>query len=373
MQYYSSKENLLADYDKAIQVWRRFSKNRISYEGSRNEGDIINFARRVSQFGGIYKHYNGYKLDKDVLDETIQTMENYISSKASLEFHSEVVSVNKKNNLWMIKCRNGNTYVSRSVVFATGRKGNSFISELLKKMGINYKKSKIDLGVRVEFTGNRIDYLAKLHPDVKIKFNINGEEVRTFCFCPKGKIIHFNQDSLCHTKNMNFLEGYIDTEDLSERTNISFLHRICFETTEDVFEFQREFEEKYYSLGGKIIAQRLKDLGNMAFRPLPNNTTLKDYYIGSVFALLPEKSVFVLSEAINRFDKIMEGKVIDDDTIIIAPELGNFWPEIDMNEEFRTNIPGIFVAGDALGFIRGALQGSVTGIKASQAVKKFLD
>lgn len=374
IEYYDSKEDLLADYEDAIKIWRKFSKDKMSFEGSTNQEDITAFFRKVNEFGGIYKHYNGYKLDKASLDRTVQAMEDYITSKARLEFNSEVISVVKKSNLWNVKCHNGKSYLSRAVVFATGRKGNSFISEKLKNMGVNQRKSEIDVGIRIEFAKDKIDYLAKLHPDMKIKFNINGEEVRTFCFCPKGKIIHFNQDSLCYNYiKINFLEGYIDNENLSDRTNISLLHRISFESAEEVFRFQRNFEEKYYSLGGRIIAQRLKDIGNTTFRPLPHNTTLKDYSIGSVFSLLPEKSVYILLEAINRFDKILEGQVIDENTVIAAPELGNFWPEIKMDKEFQTNISGIFVAGDALGFIRGALQGSVTGIKTSRAVMRFLD
>lgn len=96
-----------------------------------------------------------------------------------------------------------------------------------------------------------------------------------------------------------------------------------------------------------------------------------NHFIGNIFHIIPEKSGFVLLEAISKFDKLMEGKVIDNDSVIIAPEIGNFWPEIETDKSFRTNVPGIFVAGDALGFVRGALQGSVTGIKTANAIKNF--
>jgi hypothetical protein len=295
-----------------------------------------------------------------------------ISDKVELRHNTEVRSIMKVDKQWELKCTNGDIFSSKAVVFATGRKGNSFTSQKLKKLGVSYKKTGIDLGVRLELSKDRIDHLAKLHPDIKIKFNINGEEVRTFCFCPAGKIVHFNQDSLCRTKSMDFLEGYIDVNAPSTRTNLSFLHRINFNTTDDVWRFQREFEDQYTSFGGKVIAQRFNDVGKSIFSPLPESTTLTDYFIGNIFHIIPEKSGFVLLEAIRKFDKLMGGKVVDNDTVIIAPEIGNFWPEIETDKSFRTNVPGIFVAGDALGFIRGALQGSVTGIKTANAIRRFL-
>ncbi len=372
IRYYNTQEELEADYEKALMIWREFSKDNLSFEGSTDEENIISFSKIVNQHGGVYKHYNGYKLTKDVLDTTMMEIEKNISDRVELRYNTEVRTIMKVDKQWELKCTNGNIFSSKTVVFATGRKGNSFTSKKLKNLGISYKKTGIDLGVRLELSKDRIDHLAKLHPDIKIRFNINGEEVRTFCFCPAGRIVHFNQDSLYRTKSMDFLEGYIDMKNPSNRTNLSFLHRINFDTTDDVWRFQREFEERYSSFGGKVIAQRFNDVGRSIFSPLPNNTTLTDYFIGNIFNIIPEKSGFVLLEAINKFDKLMEGRVVDNDTVIIAPEIGNFWPEIETDKSFRTNVPGIFVAGDALGFIRGALQGSVTGIKTANAIRRFL-
>lgn len=371
VDYYDSEESLLSDYESAIETWKNFSKNRMTWEGSIDKESIISFAQKVNGVGGVYKHYNGFKLNRQVLDETIVAFEKALLEKIELRFNSEVVSIEKVKDLWNIQCRNGEKYFAKKLVFATGRKGNSFISKKLQKLHVNHKKTGIDIGVRVELGKGRIDHLALLHPDIKIKFNINGEEVRTFCFCPQGRLVHFNQDSLCETKSMNFLEGYIDSDNLSDRTNLSFLHRINFAETEDFWRFQRAFEDNYYTLGGKVVAQRLADVGKRVFMPLPKNTTLVDYRIGDIFDVLPEKTAYVLLEAINKFDKLLNGNVIDENTIIIVPELGNFWPEIETDESFQTSVPNLFIVGDALGFIRGALQGCVTGIKVARTIKNI--
>jgi len=373
MKYYRSQDELFRDYESAVDYWRSFSQDRMSYEGSVDSDEIIAFSKRVSNFGGVYKHYNGYKLSKEALYSSIGLMQDAISKSVAMEFNSEVVSISKDSNCWRLASNSGREFCARAIVFATGRKGNSFTAKILQRLGVSFSKTSIDLGVRLELPHGRIDHLAKLHPDVKIKFGVNGEEVRTFCFCPQGRIIHFNQDSLCHTKSMDFLEGYIDQNSLSDRTNISFLHRIYFADIEEVWKFQRSFEDNYYALGGKVIAQRFRDVGKRIFSLPPRNMTLRDYCIGSIFEVLPEKTSLVILEAISRFDKIMDGQVINDDTVIISPELGNFWPEISIDLDFQTNVNGLFVIGDALGFIRGALQSSVTGIRASSEIKHFLE
>ena len=171
---------------------------------------------------------------------------------------------------------------------------------------------------------------------------------------------------------MDFLEGYIDSHNPSKRTNMSFLHRINFGSKDEVWKFQSYFEERYHELGGKIIAQRYSDVGKSVFSPLPHGTTLRDYVLGNIFQIIPEKSAYVILEAINKFNKLMEGKVLTEDVVLCAPEIGNFWPEVEVDNMFQTNVRGIFVAGDALGFTRGALQGSVTGLKAANGIRTFL-
>lgn len=372
LNYFDSVEDLVDNYGTAIEVWKKFSKGKTTFEGSVDKSEVIRFSGEVRKVGGVYKHFNGFRIEKLALRDAVCGMEEYLSKKACIRYESEVVSVSKEDGVWQIICSNGEKYISKAVLFATGRKGNSYISKQLSQLGVETEKTGIDIGIRLELESGKIDHLADLHPDVKIKFNINGEDVRTFCFCPKGRLTHFNQDSLCGTKSMNFLEGYVDNHSPSKRTNLSFLHRINFNSKEDVWKFQSEFEEKYYSLGGRVVAQRYSDIGRSVFSPLPKSTTLRDYVLGSVFQVMSEKSVFVILEAMSRFGKLMGGNIFKKDAVICAPEIGNFWPEVAVDRFFQTNVGGIFIAGDALGFTRGALQGSVTGIKVAKGIKKFL-
>ena len=372
LNYFDSAEALIECYSTAVEVWKKFSGGRITFEGSVDKNEVINFSERVREVGGVYKHFNGFRIKKLVLRDAVCRMEEYLSKCACIKYESEVISVSKHGEMWQIACNTGEKYFAKAVLFATGRKGNHYTSKQLSHLGVKTEKSGIDIGMRLELESGKIDHLSDLHPDVKIKFNINSEEVRTFCFCPRGRLTHFSQDTLCGTKSVNFLEGYIDDRHLSSRTNLSFLHRINFNSKEAVWEFQSKFEEKYCSLGGKVIAQRYSDIGKSVFSPLPNNTTLRDYVLGSVFQVMPEKSVYVILEAMSKFATLMGEDVVEKDTIICAPEIGNFWPEVEVDRFFHTNVRGIFIAGDALGFTRGALQGSVTGMKVAKGLLKFI-
>ncbi len=372
LNYFDSIEELAGNYETALDIWKKFSNGKIAFKGSVDKDEIARFSNEVREVGGIYKHFNGFRIEKLALRDAICRIEDYLSKKSCIKYESEVVSVVKDNGLWQIICRNGEKYIAKTVLFATGRKGNSYMSKQLSQIGVATEKTGIDIGIRLELESGKIDHLANLHPDVKIKFNINGEEVRTFCFCPKGRLTHFNQNSLCGTKSMNFLEGYIDNHNPSKRTNLSFLHRINFNSKESVWKFQSEFEEKYYAIGGRVVAQRYSDIGRSVFSPLPKNTTLRDYVLGSVFQTIPEKSVYVILEAMSKFNELMGGNILKKNAVICAPEIGNFWPEVAVDRFFHTNVGGIFIAGDTLGFTRGALQGSATGIRVAKGIKKFL-
>lgn len=371
VKYYRSEAELLDDYREALENWKFFSNQKIYFSGSIDENEVLAFSKVVSESGGSYKHFNAYKICKEDLSQSVIAMENALEKKIDMRFCVQLVSVEKTDGVWKITCSDGNLYSAKAILFSTGRKGNSLISRLLDEIGLDHQKTSIEVGLRVELPAGKIDSLLKIHPDVKIKFRIQSEEVRTFCFCPDGRVIHFSQDDIGRTKSMDFLEGCIDSEP-SGRTNIAFLHRINLGSISQVWNFQRRFEERYLAAGGKIIAQRFCDIGNNIFYPLPQTTTLRDYKIGSVFSVMPRDSLYVILEAIAKFNQMTNGQFVGDETIVCAPEFGNFWPEIKMDKNFLTNIEGAFVAGDALGFIRGALQASVTGLKVARGISLFL-
>ena len=370
-RYYHSDGELHNDYQEALQEWKHFSGDRLRFAGTGDEEKILQLSSKVSEAGGDYKHFNAYKIGQEDLSRSAIAMEEVLSERVEIHFNTQLMSVCKDGSFWRINCLDGRCFLAKAILFCTGRKGNSLVSKLLSELGLDHRRTSIEVGVRVEMPSEELEWLAQFHPDVKIKFRIQSEEVRTFCFCPNGKIIHFSQDDMNRSKSMDFLEGSIGGE-LTGRTNIAFLHRLNIGSTSQVWDFQKRFEERYLGVGGKVVAQRFQDLGRDTFSPLPRESTILDYRVGSVFSVLPRGSLHVILEAITKFNQIIGGNVLGDRTIICAPEFGNFWPEVRVDKDFFTSVSGIFVAGDALGFIRGALQASVTGLKAARGIGLFL-
>jgi len=376
--YFSSIDELRAGYDYAIAFWQRFLVGEMTKEGSTDPEEISRFASKVAAQGGVYKHWVGYKMNRSSLAATTLNIAQYLASKVEIKTGVEVVNLATENHIWNITAKNGEVFQAKAVIVATGRKGNSEMSRILDSAGVQLTKTGIDIGIRLEINSNIIDDLADLHPDIKIKFNIFEEEVRTFCFCPKGWLIHFNQDQIsrlddgAHPVRLDFMEGYIDSERPSGRTNMSFLHRLSFRNASEVWEFQREFENRHAELGGLVIAQRYTDIGRKTFSPLPSSSTLTGYRIGSVADVIPEHTCFILFEAMRRFEAVTGKRFLDKEAVLVAPELGNFWPEVRVNNNFMTNVPGLFVAGDTLGFTRGALQATLTGTQAARGAISFL-
>ncbi|MFO0703946.1 MAG: hypothetical protein U0525_04455 [Patescibacteria group bacterium] len=370
LNYFPSVSTLQTGYEDALKQWRRFLVGNMSLEGSGDEEKIISFANKVAHFGGLYKHWQGWKLSRETLSATTRQMEEFIKSKIQVEHSAKVDGVTNANGIWHLHCGD-KVYNARTVLFATGRKGNSIVSQILSDVGVQYSQSSIDLGIRLEIDEGIIDHLAEIHPDLKIKYTINGHQVRTFCFCPGGYMAVFSQDPIdrmSHTR-MNFLEGYVDQARRSGRSNMSFLHRLTFTNPSQVWDFQQQFEARYQALGGQIVAQRYTDLGNSVFRPLPAEHTLNaSYRMGSVYSVVPEDTVHKILEAMRKFDAMMKHKVLTERAILIAPELGNFWPEVVVNNKFMTTRQGLYMAGDALGFTRGALQACLTGKTAAHSM-----
>ncbi len=374
LNYFPSEKILIARYNEVLGVWKNFADGRMKLEGDIPKEKIYRFGHDVSLQGGVYKHWQGYKMSREVLNQTTQKMEEHIKNGIEVAHRKSVTKVEKQGKIWHLYCADGTEYMSKSVLFSTGRKGNSVVSQILTEAGIQYARSSIDIGIRLEIDEGIIDHLAEIHPDVKIKFDVHGHEVRTFCFCPGGRMAVFSQDPVDEIswQRMLFLEGYIGLAESSGRTNMSFLHRLSFENSEQVWDFQRKFEGNYQKMGGVPIAQRYTDLGKPVFRALPDGHTLSVYRIGGVMNVIPNDSGEKILEAMRRFNRLMGGKVLTDRAVLIAPELGNFWPEVVVNNDFQTSRAGMFMAGDGLGFTRGALQASLTGTAAARGIQNYL-
>ena len=140
----------------------------------------------------------------------------------------------------------------------------------------------------------------------------------------------------------------------------------------DGIRFQRELEEKAYKLGnGKIPIQKLRDYyDNRETSFLENVVPIfkGGYSFANLNELYPEYINESLKEAFVNFGKKIKG-FDNGDSIIAGIESRTSSPvRIIRNEDYISNIEGIYPCGEGAGYAGGITTSSIDGIKVAEAI-----
>ena len=147
----------------------------------------------------------------------------------------------------------------------------------------------------------------------------------------------------------------------------------------DYYEFlkwrnQRELESKAYKLGkGQIPIQLFGDfVDNKISTSLGQVQPLfkGDYMLTNLNLLYPDYICEALKEGINYFDSKING-FARKDAIIAGVESRTSSPvRIIRNEEFVSNIDGIYPCGEGAGYAGGITTSAIDGIKVFEKIGK---
>ncbi|MCR4806810.1 MAG: FAD-dependent oxidoreductase, partial [Lachnospiraceae bacterium] len=139
-------------------------------------------------------------------------------------------------------------------------------------------------------------------------------------------------------------------------------------------EFQRRLEEKAYELGnGSIPIQEYGDFkeGRIGLKGGDVTPQIKgSYTISNLRELLPENLNKAIIESIDKFGYTIEG-FDRDDAILAGVESRTSSPvRILRDDEFMSNIRGIYPCGEGAGYAGGITSAAMDGIKVAEAVIK---
>ena len=263
-------------------------------------------------------------------------------------------------------------YKYDKLILAPGRVGASWLEKIVKKLGIKYEYSPIDIGVRVEVSREITDWITNLVRDMKFHMYLKNKIfARTFCTCPGGKVTKETHDDFV------LVNGYSEKGDPGENTNFAFLIRISLTNPlSNTNEYGREVAALANTIGkGKIILQRLGDLRmekrskekhkfNYLVKP-----TLDDVVYGDISLALPGKIIKNIVAGIERLNKVIPG-VANDSTLLYAPEIKFHGLKIKTNKYLETNIKDIYVGGDGAGLSRGIAGAAACGVLIGEGIKK---
>jgi uncharacterized protein len=257
------------------------------------------------------------------------------------------------------------------VLLAPGRVGADWVGRLAQTHGIKLTQRGIEVGVRVEVHNDILHDLTEViyDPTFFIQTRKYDDQTRTFCTNRGGFVSLENyQDFVC-------VNGHAYMERKSENSNFAFLSKVVL--TEPVTDNQAYGESigKLASLigGGKPILQRFGDL-KRGRRSTWNRIskgfvrpTLSNVTCGDIAMALPERILTNLVEGLEKLNCVVPG-VANDETLLYAPEIKFFATQMETDEQLRTSIAGMYVAGDGPGVAGNIVSAAATGILAAKGI-----
>ncbi len=262
---------------------------------------------------------------------------------------------------------------ARYLIAAPGRAGAYWLREEALRLGIKTEYGPIDVGVRVEFPAELYTPIERVMYDAKLRVRTStyDDMVRTFCTNPRGFVVRERYEEF------SLVNGHAENDIKTENTNFALLSHIeLTDPVEDTTEYGRAIAKLATTIGGgRPIIQRLKDLNQGRrstadrLRRATITPTLTDATPGDISMALPDRVVVNLLEGLTQLNNIIPGLTADN-TFLYAPEIKFYDTRYPVNQDMETQVPGLFVAGDASGHSRGIVYSGVTGIIAAEAIRK---
>ncbi len=276
----------------------------------------------------------------------------------------EVFAIEKN----ILKTENGE-YLFKNVLIAPGRKGFSFLQNLMSQMGIDYVDNVVDVGIRLE---TKISHypIVKDYYDPKFYFP-NG--VRTFCTNSKNAFVTVEK-----YKNFKIINGHALSGERGENgyTNFALLKTIKLKNPVRSGQKMATFLARLANEigGGKPIMQRIGDF--RAGRRSKKETFNFDLYnfkptcnvcAGDLGLAVPSNIMRDIWAAIKRLDTVSPG--------VMHPSTIMYYPEIKMyanrprfiDDNFRVS-KNTYMAGDGAGTSRGITGAWASGIRVARGI-----
>ncbi|NTV48456.1 MAG: pyridine nucleotide-disulfide oxidoreductase [Geobacteraceae bacterium] len=265
------------------------------------------------------------------------------------------------------------TIRGRTVIVAPGRKGFSFLQQVMERMGISYIDNVVDVGIRIET--KRENYpIVNDYYDPKFHF---PNSVRTFCTnSGHARVV------LERYQGFTLVNGHALSEHQSGNNLVNFalLKTIGLKNPVRSGQQMAVFLARLANEigGGMPLMQRVGDF-RMGKRSSVEtfNEDLYDFppscqvTPGDLGLAVPAKIMRHLWEALKKLDTIVPG--------ILHPSSIMYYPEIKMyankptflDRHFRVS-SNVYMAGDGAGTSRGITGAWASGIRVSEGICQSL-
>lgn len=363
------------------------------YTRSKKRGDVNRILNLLIAHGAnpdiavnAHPHIGTNKLPK-IIQSIRETILQY---GGKILFNTKVVDILVKNGeIDGVETKSGQVIHARKVILATGHSARD-IFELLHKKKIHIEAKPFALGVRVEHSQELIDQI-QYHCTTRGKYlppapysvvkQVNNRGVYSFCMCPGGVI------APCATAPGEVVtNGWSPSKRDQPTSNSGIVVSLDLKDFEPYKEygalsglqFQKEIEQKAWSLGGKtqkVPAQRLVDFTeNRLSADIPKTSYQPGTTSVELGTLLPKFIHGTLQEGFKLFDQSMRG-YLTNEAVVHAPESRTSSPvriPRDPKTLEHVQIKGLYPCGEGAGYAGGIISAAIDGEKCAEQVKASL-
>lgn len=267
-------------------------------------------------------------------------------------------------------------------VLAVGHSARDTFSMLYNK-ALELKQKAFAIGVRIQHPQrliNMAQYGEENNPylpaaDYKVTFQAsNHRSIYSFCMCPGGYVVNASSE-----ENRLAINGMSYHSRAGENANSALIVSVTpqdFGSTHPLagIEFQRKLEEAAYIEGhGNIPVQLYKDFCND--HPSTGAGEIEPcmkggYMFANLRKLFSEEINQALLEGIPYFGTKIKG-FDRPDTLLAGVESRTSSPiRIVRDEQFESNIFGVYPCGEGAGYAGGITSAAMDGIKVAEAIAK---
>ena len=253
--------------------------------------------------------------------------------------------------------------------------------EMLYSKNVSLKQKPFAMGVRIEhkqsdinlsqYGVEQVDGLP--NADYKLVSHLpNGRSVFTFCMCPGGQVVASSSN-----------EGEVVTNGMSnfarnkENANSAVLVNVVpsdYNSDNPLagIYFQSKYEKLAFELGGKNYNAPAESVGSFIFNK-ENKTEINHSYLPNITLCKIEKCLpdFVaesLKLGLLEFNKKLKN-FAKDENLLIAIESRSSCPlTILRDENYESNISGLYPVGEGAGYAGGIMSSAQDGIKVAEAI-----
>lgn len=276
------------------------------------------------------------------------------------------------------------TIDTNTLILAIGHSSRDTFQKVYEK-GLLLEPKNFSVGVRIEHLQENINKsqygtITKLNlpaADYKLAYHsITGRSCYTFCMCPGGVVMpSSSEENTIVTNGMSYFARDGKNANSAVLVNVT---PSDFESANPLagIYFQKNLEEKAFVLGGSNYfapIQRFEDFDNNVKSEFIGSITPSykpGYTLTNLNDIMPEFVSQTLKEGIKYFDTKLHG-FANPDSILTGMETRSSSPvKILRNENFISNINGIYPCGEGAGYAGGIMTASVDGIKCAIAAIK---